>query len=253
VVMKEGETVVFGPIKSPTVDWRWREVLDLEPFQVMAELKELDTNLFAARSELKEAARALAELEERLHKTKQVALEDVRDDSEMTDKLFKGGTKDERKERQAMYLAALEWVQKSEAEIKVARERKDNAQVAFDSLLDRQVNLGKFANMYSSTARLLASIQVVTELDVTMSQPDLEPGSGEMVWEEGDLFPRVKAVPSVDTPDDHDEGEYGEIEIPPCIEASPEEEAAMKASIQRYRDAEEPEDLPFRPDETISL
>lgn len=158
--------VVHGPIKPPTSDWRWREILDLEPFQVMEELAELDTNLFAARSELKEAARELADLEDRLYRAKQGVLEGLRGsldqavDQSLIDHLFKGGTKDERKERQEMYLSSLDWVQQAGAEIKVARERKDNAQVAFDSLLDRQTNLGKFANMYSATARLLATVRV---------------------------------------------------------------------------------------------
>ena len=154
--------VVFGPVKPPTTDWRWQEVLTLEPFQVMEELKELDDALFAARSELKEAARELAEMEETLYRAKQESLEAVMNgtDQGLADSLFKGGTKDERAQKQENYLLSLDWVQKSEAEIKAARMRKDNAQVAFDSLLDRQTNLGKFANMYSATARLLANIHV---------------------------------------------------------------------------------------------
>lgn len=161
------EEVVYGPIEPPTSDWRWQEILNLGPFQVMEELKELDVNLFAARSELKEAARELADLEDGLHRAKQEALEGI-SDPDLKDRLFKGGTKDERKERQEMYLSDLDWVQQSDAEIKVARERKDNAQVAFDSLLDRQVNLGKWANMYSATANLLARIRVVEQEKQTL-------------------------------------------------------------------------------------
>ena len=158
--------VVFGPVKSPTTDWRWQEVLNLEPYLVMAELRELDENLFAARSELREAVRDLAALEDTLHASKQQALEDVMgtDDQELADKLFKGGTKGERAQRQETYLVALDWVSESMREIEVASMRKDNAQVAFDSLLDRQTNLGRFANMYAATARLLASIRPPEEL-----------------------------------------------------------------------------------------
>lgn len=163
------DEVVYGPTKPPTTDWRWQEVLNMEPFEVMAELQELDSNLFAARSEFKEAARELKELEERLHRAKQETLAAVLA-PDLKDRLFKGGTKDERKERQEMYLVDQDWVKRLVVEIKTVRERKDNAQVAFDSLLDRQTNLGRFANMYAATTRLLASIQVSAPLDQELAE-----------------------------------------------------------------------------------
>lgn len=160
------DEVVYGPTKPPTSDWRWQEVLSMEPLSVMSELRDLDKNLFAARSELRESVREMAELVDVLDKATQQTLEGIRDgaDQDLRDRLFKGGTKDERAQRQATYLGAFDWVKQSWAEIKAASTRRDNAQVAFDSLLDRQTNLGRFANMYAATARLLASIRPPEEL-----------------------------------------------------------------------------------------
>ena len=93
-------------------DWRVDEMVGYDPKAVMAELLTIAEELHQARALVKGTMRDLADQEEQLERREMYFLEAVKEggDEELCNRLFRGGTKDERAAQQRYYLDSLEEV-----------------------------------------------------------------------------------------------------------------------------------------------
>lgn len=176
-----------GPNELPDVgDWRYQEMLRLDPYPVMDELLELANSLLDARTEYDEAASELRDAQQRLEYAETYALQaalDSEDDGVRA--TVEGKNAEVRSRKASLFLADSETIVEMREEVWQAAGLADEKRVAMDTLLDRQKNLHSWSRMFEAIVRLLATVQPapsvgfqVPEVEYVLVEQDTLEGNG---------------------------------------------------------------------------
>jgi hypothetical protein len=154
------------PARLKTDDWRWLELLQMDPSLAMAELLTLAEAIFDARSDYQEASTELRLAEERLKRMEAQVVQAAWDED---NEAVQGKNSEVRSRKELLFLVDHPSIVPLREEVEEARLREAEAKVAMDTFLDRQKNLHSWARMFEAQARLLATVEVRRDMGIKLS------------------------------------------------------------------------------------